>query len=188
MRNLMCSGYVAGGNCRFFGMGTDNRYTEEGHDNISRAIRESVQERLSMHDEVQGEYCSMFAFLAPYSDVTSGFRDQVISVSERLLPWEVTTHTVGTTKEYFPGSQKGFDMYKATYGLDSLHFGEEVKAVENMEYISQGSCNNALCFIGPHRRYNPFAANFFELVPGQGHFGPDAIPGVRPAHTFEPFS
>lgn len=37
--------------------------------------------------------------------------------------------------------------------------------------------NNALCFIGPHRRYNPFAQNFFELVPGQGHFGPDAIPG-----------
>ena len=61
--------------------------------------------------------------------------------------------------------------------------------------------NNGMCFIGPHRKYNPFAQNFFELVPGQGHFvrrpsrrpqpaarrlttrlarcsqGPDAIPG-----------
>ena len=41
----------------------------------------------------------------------------------------------------------------------------------------QGSANNALCFIGPHRKYNPFSQNFYELVPGQGHFGPDAIPG-----------
>ena len=42
---------------------------------------------------------------------------------------------------------------------------------------AQGAVNNALCFLGPHRKYNPFAQNFFELVPGQGHFGPDAIPG-----------
>lgn len=38
--------------------------------------------------------------------------------------------------------------------------------------------NNSLAFIGPHRKYNPFAQNYYELVPGQGHFGPDAIPGV----------
>jgi len=43
--------------------------------------------------------------------------------------------------------------------------------------VEQGAVNNSLCMIGPHRRYNPFAQNFFELVPGQGHFGPDAIPG-----------
>ena len=42
---------------------------------------------------------------------------------------------------------------------------------------SQGSTNNALCFTGPHRRYDPFAKGFFSLEPGQGHFGPDAIPG-----------
>ena len=42
----------------------------------------------------------------------------------------------------------------------------------------QGSTNNATCFLGPHRRYDPFTKSFFSLVPGQGHFGPDAMPGV----------
>lgn len=39
---------------------------------------------------------------------------------------------------------------------------------------------NATCFLGPHRRYDPFTKAFYSLEPGQGHFGPDAIPGVRP--------
>ena len=75
------------------------------------------------------------------------------------------------------GGDAHFTYYKQKYGLNQPHFGEDVRAVENMEFISQGSVNNALCFVGPHRRYNPFSSNFFELVPGQGHFGPDAIPG-----------
>ena len=33
------------------------------------------------------------------------------------------------------------------------------------------------CFIGPHRLFDPFTRSFMNLVPGQGHFGPDAIPG-----------
>lgn len=37
--------------------------------------------------------------------------------------------------------------------------------------------NNGTCIIGPHRKYNQYSAAFYELVPGQGHFGPDAIPG-----------
>ena len=41
--------------------------------------------------------------------------------------------------------------------------------------------NNSLCFVGPHRKYNPFGNQYHELVPGQGHFGPDAIPGVSVA-------
>ena len=32
--------------------------------------------------------------------------------------------------------------------------------------------NNSLCFVGPHRKYNPFSNQYHELVPGQGHFGP----------------
>ena len=36
---------------------------------------------------------------------------------------------------------------------------------------------NATCFLGPSRRYDPFTKSFMSLIPGQGHFGPDAIPG-----------
>lgn len=48
-----------------------------------------------------------------------------------------------------------------------------------MVLVLQGSVNNALCFIGPHRVYSQWSQTFYELCPGQGHFGPDAIPGVR---------
>ena len=51
------------------------------------------------------------------------------------------------------------------------------RAVETQEFIVQGSLNNALCFLGPHRKYHAFNPNSQELVPGQGHFGPDALPG-----------
>ena len=66
-----------------------------------------------------------------------------------------------------------------------------------------GSTNNATCFLGPHRIFDPFTKSFMNLIPGQGHvrrsrrshrhrhrphlpltavalapqFGPDAIPG-----------
>ena len=195
MRDIMATGYVAGGNCQFFGMDKTNQWVRHGYEgNVTDAtktqvsqelyqrVKESINERLSFHDDASGEYASMMAFLCPYSEVTSGYRDQVISLSERLLPWEVTRHTTNSTKDYFPGGQTGFNSYKEAVGLNQLHFGEDVRAVENMEFISQGSVNNALCFIGPHRRYNPFSSNFFELIPGQGHFGPDAIPGVSSAH------
>lgn len=46
-----------------------------------------------------------------------------------------------------------------------------------MRVCAAGSVNNALCFLGPHRKFNAFSQSAFELVPGQGHFGPDAIPG-----------
>ena len=47
--------------------------------------------------------------------------------------------------------------------------------------------NNSLCFVGPHRKYNPFSNQYHELIPGQGHFGPDAIPGVSAAPHFAAF-
>ena len=180
MRDILCTGYVAGGNCQFFGGDRANnaKNSSTGIYNLE-AIRNAMNERLAFTDDASGDYASMLAFVAPYKEVTAGHRDQVISISERLLPWEVTRHTALAEKEHFPGGQANFDIYKTAYALDQLHFGEDVRAAENMEFISQGSVNNALCFVGPHRRYNPFSANFFELVPGQGHFGPDAIPGVR---------
>jgi len=39
-----------------------------------------------------------------------------------------------------------------------------------------------MCFMGPHRKYDPFTKTFMSLTPGQGHFGPDAIPGVSSSH------
>lgn len=138
MRDIMCTGYVAGGNCQFFGMDSANEFKpRQGQKDKESDIRESINKRLSFHDDASGEYSSMLAFVSSYKEITGGHRDQVISLSERLLPWEVTRHTTGTNKEYFPGGMTGFNYYKDKVGLTQLHFGEDVRAVENMEFISQ---------------------------------------------------
>ena len=45
------------------------------------------------------------------------------------------------------------------------------------DFIAASTVNNSICFLGPHRVYSPWSATYQELVPGQGHFGPDALPG-----------
>ena len=42
---------------------------------------------------------------------------------------------------------------------------QDMKAAENMDFISQGSTNNALCFLGPHRRFDPFTKSFMCARP-----------------------
>ena len=175
MRDVMCNGYVAGGNTRYFGQALGQSITATLD---PERLRENMEERLALHDDAAGEYCSLLAFACPYNNMAK--RDQVISITRRLLPWEVTNPN--GRKDYFPGGHSSFEAYERLYGLDTVHFGEDVRAAENMEFISNGSMNNAMCFIGPHRRYNPFSNQYHQLVPGQGHFGPDALPGVSPEH------
>lgn len=174
MRDIMCNGYVAGSNTRFFGL--EHGKSSFNNPATPTRVTQTLNERLSRNDDAGGEYASMLAFLTPYSEVEENSRDQVISISNRVLPWEVAHSHSGDSKAYFPGGDKGFDTYKS-WQLNQIHYGEDVRASESMSFITNGSVNNALCFIGPHRRYNPFTQNFYELVAGQGHFGPDAIPG-----------
>ena len=176
MRDIMCSGYVAGGNTTFFGSKPSN--TQRGPTWAEKVT--AMEHRLSFADDASGEYDSMLAFACPWQD--GARRDQVISLSSRLLPWEVarssTADPLGVQKDYFPGKATGWQFYNAKLNLGQVHFGEDIRAAESQEFIAQGSVNNATCFIGPHRVYSPWSATFAELVPGQGHFGPDALPGV----------
>jgi hypothetical protein len=174
MRDIMCNGYVAGGNCGFFGAPDDGTLTEPVQAN---AVNEDMDKRLSFADDASGEYRSLLAFLSPYDEMIENQRDQVISMSSRVLPWEVGHDGQEVKKKYFPGGDDNWRRYSKTWNLGHVHFGEDVRATESMAFMSQGSLNNSLCFIGPHRKYNPWAQNFYELIPGQGHFGPDAIPG-----------
>ena len=54
-----------------------------------------------------------------------------------------------------------------------------LRATSNQDFIAASTVNNSICFLGPHRVYSQWSATYQELVPGQGHFGPDALPGVR---------
>lgn len=184
MRDIACAGYVAGCNTRFFARNSEDtpagNMLNAGNFGLSTA-RQNIMERLSFADDVGAMYGSMLAFPCWESQLQSGHLDTVLSVTTRLLPWEVQS-AGGGTHNSFPGGQTAYTQYSQHLGLSSIHFGEDMKAAENMEFISQGSTNNATCFLGPHRRYDPFAKGFYSLEPGQGHFGPDAIPGVSCAH------
>ena len=173
MRDVACAGYVAGCNTQFFAVSR-----ELGKKSYSiETARTNMQDRLSFADDVGSKYGSMLAFPCTEQQLESNQGlDTVMSVTSRLLPWEVTG-SGARDHSSFPGGQGVYTTYNEKLGLGGVHYGEDMKAAENQDFISQGSTNNATCFIGPHRKYDPFTKSFMSLIPGQGHFGPDAIPG-----------
>jgi len=167
MRDVACAGYVAGGNCRWFAQ------DENGNFN-SKACNENLMSRLAFDDDVTDKYASMLAFPAHEGQFKGGQLDTCMSVTTRLLPWDVSNTS---THDSFPGGNAMFTAYNAVLNMQQIHYGEDMKAAENQDFISQGSTNNSTCFLGPSRKYDPFTKSFMSLTPGQGHFGPDAIPG-----------
>ena len=168
LRDISCAGYVAGGGTKFFGTAVNE-------------VKANIQKRLAMREGLDGQYKDMLAFPMDQSQMEDGSMDTCISVTSRVLPWEVQSTGVGGTHKSFPGGEQCYNVYNEAFRLDSIHFGEDMKAAENQEFLTQGSTNNALCLMGPHRKYDPWSRSFMSLTPGQGHFGPDAIPGVRAA-------
>ena len=170
LRDVMCNGYVAGCNTAFFGAkdpkAADKEYSKE-------QIQADINTRLTMADGDEVDYPSMLAFYEDFNEAAK--RDQVISISNRVLPWDTTN---GDTRDQFPGGKTGWDL-SAGKGLEGIHYGEDLRATSNQDFIAASTVNNSVCFIGPHRVYSPWSATYQELVPGQGHFGPDALPGVR---------
>jgi hypothetical protein len=132
MRDVMCSGYVAGGNTRFFGQPIGGTFAVPA---TQQDVTDALDKRLSFQNDAEGEYDSMLAFGCGYGDGAK--RDQVISITDRLLPWEVA-RTGGAQKDYFPGGAQNYEQYRNAFRLNTIHFGEDVRAAENMEFISQG--------------------------------------------------
>ena len=122
-------------------------------------VSDAIQQRLSFEMGADDEYGSLLAFAVPYGDGAK--RDMVMSISDRVLPWEV--NMVAADRKYFPGGADGYNAYKTRYGLGQIHYGEDIRASETQEFIAQGSCNNSLCFVGPHRVYSPWSNTFYEL-------------------------
>merc|ERR1711990_1034685 len=174
MRDIACSGYVAGGNTLFFGKDENGTGAFGDATKVRTDTQNNIAARLSFANEVVDKYASLLAFPCSGSQLDTKM-DTVLTVTSRLLPWDVRNG--GSNHDSFPGGQAMYEKYKTAFSLDQVHYGEDSRAAENMEFISQGSVNNAACFVGPHRKYNGITKSFMDLTPGQGHFGPDAIPG-----------
>ncbi|MBE34525.1 MAG: hypothetical protein CMI16_03030 [Opitutaceae bacterium] len=143
LRDISCAGYVAGGGTDFFTLSKNGSMEEPS--NASKKI----MERLSFANETSAKYPSMLAFPMSESQYDSGEMDTVMSITSRLLPWEVSM-AGGGTHESFPGGEEAYKSYKTALNLHQVHYGEDMRAQENMEYISQGIClsdSNHLVFI-----------------------------------------
>ena len=135
MRDVACAGYVAGNNTQFFAKGDPVRA------NLPAAVagaakfslmtaQTNMMKRLSFADDLGAKYASMLAFPCWAAQFESGHLDTVLSITTRLLPWEVTS-AAGGLHSSFPGGDTAYQQYQAKLNLRAVHFGEDMKAAEN---------------------------------------------------------
>ena len=119
MKDVACAGYVAGMNTRWFAK------PERGGAMSAEAAQDNIQARLSFGHDDTDRYASMLAFPCLEGQFQSGQLDTVMSVTTRLLPWEV--NNAGTHMS-FPGGDAMFAKYNAALQLGQVHYGEDMKA------------------------------------------------------------
>ena len=154
LKDIMSNGYRAGANAQFFM--ADGDFT---------AGQQNIADRLNMdnYDSADKVHASLLAF--PMSVAQEQRMHNEITVTSRLLPYDVHNQNY----DQFPGGKLVHDLYRKALQLDQIHFGEDLRASENMEYMSQGSVNNSLCFAGPHRKFDGVTGAYTKFVPGLGH-------------------
>ena len=114
MRDVACAGYVAGCNTRWFAKGEDNSYSASN-------AADAIQARLSFAHDDTDRYASMLAFPCWEGQFNSGQLDTVMSVTTRLLPWEVNNAGLHAS---FPGGDDMYRVYNAELQLSQVHYGE----------------------------------------------------------------
>ena len=173
MRDIQCDGYIAGADATWFGdvYASDNSSAKLDPDFIANDIRE----RLDFDREHDNKYASMLAFVCPAGENAQCVQDNAFSLSASALPWDIGNGQLGEVN--FPGGRKFFDAYNKLFELSYITAGNDPASIQNRDFIRNGTYNNAVCLLGPSRGYSPFTASFFDLTAGQGHFGPDALPG-----------
>lgn len=115
MRDVACAGYVAGNNTRWFATPV------EGGAMSMEAAQDNLQARLSFANDDTDRYASMLAFPCYEGQFNSGQLDTVLSVTTRLLPWEVNNAGLHAS---FPGGDAMFGKYNAALQLSQVHYGE----------------------------------------------------------------
>ena len=118
MRDVACAGYVAGCNDRWF------TKDEEGNFSATQGAQ-AIQDRLSFAHDDTDRYASMLAFPCYEGQFQSGQLDTVMSVTTRLLPWEVNNAGIHAS---FPGGQDAYAAYAGALQLGQVHYGEDMKA------------------------------------------------------------
>ena len=119
LRDVMANGYRAGGNAKFF--------DKDG--NLQKA-KQAIMERLSFEDgsgDGSDYPASLLAFPMKRAQYEGGACQTVMSLTSRLLPWEVQS----ADHKSFPGGEVAFQAYNKAMSLNQVHFGEDLRASEN---------------------------------------------------------
>ena len=191
LRDIQSAEYIAGSDTRFFGsvdLSGDRPNKVTSGRQMPEVVVQQMRNRLQFEQEFADSYQSMLAFLSPWAAQEQFMQDNAFSLSGGVgLPWDIGTGVDvkgnGSSNDHadvnFPGGYEMFSKYNKLFGLSQIHAGEDRNQKQSQQFVREGVYNNSVCLLGPHRVYSPFAKAPFELVPGQGHFGPDALPGVR---------
>lgn len=183
LRDIQCDGYVAGGDTTWFG-----EISEDGDAKTtigggpykyptSESVSKDLRSRLDFESEDDNKYASLLAFVCPYtdSDREQFMQDNAFSLTTSNLPWDIGNGQQG--QRNFPGGLAFWEAYSSMFDLNYITAGTDPSSVANHDFVRNGTFNNAICLLGPHRSFSPFTTSHFDLTPGQGHFGPDALPG-----------
>ena len=174
MRDIQCDGYVAGSDAVWFGDLARKR-VDPGEALSPQMVADDMQERLEFEHEHDNQYGSMLAFICPFGESEQHMQDMAFSLTTSNLPWDIGNGS--SNDRNFPGGKDYWTKYQRLFGLDYISAGTDPASIQNRDFVRNGSHNNAICLLGPHRVYTPFGDGSFELVSGQGHFGQDARPG-----------
>lgn len=188
MRDIMSVQYIAGSDVRFFGSRKMDGEANIGPRVTAMDVKSQVRNRLQFQQEYADAYESMFAFLTPFHSTEQYMQDTAFSmVGGSGLPWDIGTgeqlraQQVGGASRLdcnFPGGLNFFLRYNRLLNIGGIHTGEDQNQRQGQDFIRLGAYNNSVCILGPHRVYSPHSTKgTYELVPGQGHWGPDALPG-----------
>ena len=189
MRDAMSVAYVAGSDVRFFGSRKLNGQMITTVTPTAVDVLRQVRNRLNFQQEYANSYESMYAFLSPYATAEQYMQDNAFSlVGGSGLPWDIgdgqaLINAAGARDIHidcnFPGGINMYTRYNQLLQLSTIHTGEDMTSRQSQEFVRQGSYNNSVCLLGPHRVYQPLlgTGGTFDLVPGQGHWGGDAVPG-----------
>ena len=188
LRDIQCDGYVCGADMTFFGdvsysyshsNSVPNWDSGDMSSSFAQHIQSDIRERLEFEHDIDNRYPSILCFCVPLEDGgASGQRwkqDAAFSLANGTTAWDVGPDN---GRQTWPGGSQLFDGYNKLFGLSQITQGVDPSSMQGHAFIRSGSANNAIVLQGPYRAYSPFTQSHFDLSPGQGHFGPDALPGV----------
>lgn len=159
LRDIMLSSYVAGANCTFF------TYAD-GSDN-------TFERRLNLDDGLDPQRA--YASLIPVPIMKGKSVPTAFSFTGKGSPWEPMMTSDSGNAPFMADDVRAF----LDTAVSAARGNVDAAALSSQAFMTEGDITNEVCFVGPHRKFSPYSPTKLELVPGQGHLGPDAVPGDK---------